>query len=295
MCFLTNFTERYSKETNIWGFWSFGMWHFVDGCVVCDVLKDLSAFIFEDKSTVILPYFWNLLSNDKMLHPRRLECLATLLWEDQILQWTSVYSTNIIYFWLFAIQCNLSSLSFSTPDMILKMQYEWICVTEQFFCKVFCVYSAKYLFQHLFASTHSTELRQKMIDMAVKYIGIGIRVLKDPITLDEFSAQRLGKFRLVRLQFYVHVQHVEVYVSYAEHIMTTQCMISCGWVAMSPGAHLVDTDLYLNLEAGCHVCLLISISPSSHKQGMYIAVGCSHFHFPSRLFTVILHFSILPL
>jgi hypothetical protein len=38
-----------------------------------------------------------------------------------------------------------------------------------------------------------------MIDMAVKYIGIGIRVLKDPITLDEFSAQRLGKFRLVKL------------------------------------------------------------------------------------------------
>jgi hypothetical protein len=49
-----------------------------------------------------------------------------------------------------------------------------------------------------------------MIDMAVKYIGIGIRVLKDPITLDEFTAQRLGKFRLVKIQFYVHVQGVEI-------------------------------------------------------------------------------------
>jgi hypothetical protein len=38
-----------------------------------------------------------------------------------------------------------------------------------------------------------------MIEMAVKCIGIGIKVLKDPITLDEFSAQRLGKFRLVIL------------------------------------------------------------------------------------------------
>jgi hypothetical protein len=54
------------------------------------------------------------------------------------------------------------------------------------------------LFQHLFTSSHSTELRQRMIDMAVKCIGIGIKVLKDPITLDEFSTQRLGKFRFVR-------------------------------------------------------------------------------------------------
>ncbi|PNF36068.1 DnaJ subfamily C member 13 [Cryptotermes secundus] len=47
---------------------------------------------------------------------------------------------------------------------------------------------------HLFSSSHFTELHQKMMDMAVKCIGIGIKVLKDPITLDEFCAQRLGKF-----------------------------------------------------------------------------------------------------
>jgi hypothetical protein len=75
-----------------------------------------------------------------------------------------------------------------------------------------CVYLATYLFQHLFSSTNSNEVRQKMIDMAVKYIGIGIRVLKDPITLDEFTAQRLGKFRLVKIQFYLHVHEVEIYI-----------------------------------------------------------------------------------
>ena len=63
--------------------------------------------------------------------------------------------------------------------------------------------------------------------MAVKYIGIGIRVLKDPITLDEFTAQRLGIYRLVRLQFYVHVQDVEIYICSAQHIVTIQCMIPC--------------------------------------------------------------------
>jgi hypothetical protein len=73
----------------------------------------------------------------------------------------------------------------------------------------FAMFNSVGLFQHLFASSHSTELRQKMIDMAVKFIGIGIKVLKDPITLDEFSAQRLGKFRFVK--FYVHVLDADVY------------------------------------------------------------------------------------
>ncbi|XP_069681979.1 dnaJ homolog subfamily C member 13 isoform X2 [Periplaneta americana] len=47
---------------------------------------------------------------------------------------------------------------------------------------------------HLFVCAHSSEVRQKMIDMAVTCIGSGIKVLKEPITLDEFSTQRLGKF-----------------------------------------------------------------------------------------------------
>jgi DnaJ family protein C protein 13 len=47
---------------------------------------------------------------------------------------------------------------------------------------------------HLFSSTNWNEVRQKMIDMAMKCVGTGIKVLKDPITLDEFTAQRLGKF-----------------------------------------------------------------------------------------------------
>ena len=56
---------RYGKGTNIWGFRSSGMWHFVGGCVVHDILKDWSDFTLEDKGTMVLPYFWNLLSNAK--------------------------------------------------------------------------------------------------------------------------------------------------------------------------------------------------------------------------------------
>lgn len=79
-----------------------------------------------------------------------------------------------------------------------------------------------YLFQHLFSSTNWNEVRQKMIDMAMKCVGTGIKVLKDPITLDEFTAQRLGKFRLVKIQFYVHVQDVKIYICYSQYIVKKQ-------------------------------------------------------------------------
>ncbi|KAJ9591556.1 hypothetical protein L9F63_001910, partial [Diploptera punctata] len=47
---------------------------------------------------------------------------------------------------------------------------------------------------HLFQSGHSMEIRQRMTDMAGSCVGVGIKVLKEPITLDEFINQRLGKF-----------------------------------------------------------------------------------------------------
>lgn len=72
------------------------------------------------------------------------------------------------------------------------------------------------LFQHLFSSSHFTELHQKMMDMAVKCIGIGIKVLKDPITLDEFCAQRLGKFRFVRLYNFIFIYKLPM------HVLSTQ-------------------------------------------------------------------------
>jgi len=97
-----------------------------------------------------------------------------------------------------------------------------------------------------------------MIDMAVKYVGIGIRVLKDPITLDEFTAQRLGKFRLVKIQFYVHVQDVEIYICYSQHIVKNKVNDFLWMRAKSPAPLQDITDAYINLEAGYHVCLLIS-------------------------------------
>ena len=76
--------RRYGKGANIWGFRSSGMWCFVDGCVVHDSWNDQSGCTYKIKGTVVLPYFWNLLSNDKMAHLRRLESLSTLLCEPQI-------------------------------------------------------------------------------------------------------------------------------------------------------------------------------------------------------------------
>nr|CAD7401104.1 unnamed protein product [Timema poppensis] len=47
---------------------------------------------------------------------------------------------------------------------------------------------------HLFTSPNSSEIRQKMLESACTFVGIGIKVLKEPITEIEFASQRLGKF-----------------------------------------------------------------------------------------------------
>ncbi|KAJ8881311.1 hypothetical protein PR048_017792 [Dryococelus australis] len=51
---------------------------------------------------------------------------------------------------------------------------------------------------HLFASAKTSEIRQKMFEAASCYVGISIKVLKEPITEEEFSNQRLGKFSALR-------------------------------------------------------------------------------------------------
>lgn len=47
---------------------------------------------------------------------------------------------------------------------------------------------------HLFASQHMEEIKKKLLESAMNNLGISIKVLKEPIKLDDFVAQRLGKF-----------------------------------------------------------------------------------------------------
>ncbi|XP_015609793.1 dnaJ homolog subfamily C member 13 isoform X2 [Cephus cinctus] len=47
---------------------------------------------------------------------------------------------------------------------------------------------------HLFASAQMEEIKRKILESAFNNLGITIKALKEPITLDDFVAQRLGKF-----------------------------------------------------------------------------------------------------
>lgn len=47
---------------------------------------------------------------------------------------------------------------------------------------------------HLFASQQIEEIKRKILESALNNLGISIKVLKEPITLDDFVGQRLGKF-----------------------------------------------------------------------------------------------------
>ena len=47
---------------------------------------------------------------------------------------------------------------------------------------------------HLFASPQMEEIKKKLVDSAMTNLGIVIKVLKEPIKLEEFIGQRLGKF-----------------------------------------------------------------------------------------------------
>lgn len=48
---------------------------------------------------------------------------------------------------------------------------------------------------HLFQSANAEEIKQKIVDSALSNLGIAIKVLNRPITLEDFQTQRFGKFR----------------------------------------------------------------------------------------------------
>lgn len=47
---------------------------------------------------------------------------------------------------------------------------------------------------HLFASSQIEEIKKKLLESAINNLGISIKVLKEPIKIKDFLAQRLGKF-----------------------------------------------------------------------------------------------------
>ena len=47
---------------------------------------------------------------------------------------------------------------------------------------------------HLFASQHIEEIKKKLLESALNNLGISIKVLKEPILLEDFATQRFGKF-----------------------------------------------------------------------------------------------------
>lgn len=57
---------------------------------------------------------------------------------------------------------------------------------------------------HLFQASNFEEIKQKILDSATANLGISIKILSVPITLEDFQCQRLGKYRLV-LQVFFHV------------------------------------------------------------------------------------------
>lgn len=50
---------------------------------------------------------------------------------------------------------------------------------------------------HLFQAVDFEQIKGKILENAVTNLGINIKVLSTPITLEDFQSQRFGKFRLV--------------------------------------------------------------------------------------------------
>lgn len=56
-------------------------------------------------------------------------------------------------------------------------------------------------FQHLFASSGSVAIQQKVKELAECNLGIKIEVLTEKLTLEMFKDNRLGKYRQVLFYF----------------------------------------------------------------------------------------------
>ena len=52
-------------------------------------------------------------------------------------------------------------------------------------------------FQHLFALEQRSDLIKAIQEAAAAYVGIAIKLRKDPITFDQYQTHRLGKYRSV--------------------------------------------------------------------------------------------------
>ena len=51
-----------------------------------------------------------------------------------------------------------------------------------------------YFSQHLFASEHRDEIIRSAIEHAGNFIGIMLRLRKEPLTFEDFMTNRLGKY-----------------------------------------------------------------------------------------------------
>lgn len=56
------------------------------------------------------------------------------------------------------------------------------------------VFGNCHLSQHLFASEHREEIIRSAIEHAGNFIGITLRLRKDPLTFEDFMTNRLGKY-----------------------------------------------------------------------------------------------------
>lgn len=67
----------------------------------------------------------------------------------------------------------------------------------------FLTTSVNHLFlpQHLFALEQRDELCKAVAEAGAAYVGVSVRVRKEPTTFEQFQAHRLGKYRSVQFFF----------------------------------------------------------------------------------------------
>lgn len=49
--------------------------------------------------------------------------------------------------------------------------------------------------QHLFALEQRDDLVKSIMEAGAEYVGVAIRLRKEPITYEQFQANRMGKYR----------------------------------------------------------------------------------------------------
>lgn len=121
--------NRTSTATNWrchWHWWKFkssGMWQWVTGCVVPEILKHHSAFIFRAKQCSCAPWCW------RWSPTKCQELLAQ--WHSMISQITSIFRTSCLYTWLQAASVLATHQSFE----FLTDLYPWTQAAVHFALK----------------------------------------------------------------------------------------------------------------------------------------------------------------